>query len=182
MHAGPSVDGAGRASTVPVAASACAIRHRSVRGRARASPPAADPLACAHRPPGRRGEASASLLFGLLISLRRDKFVPPRRAPDRHILNDTRGCGLQASYIAARTHAHAFRAHDRPPARCNIDKYTFVCAAVPYAALKPAAWPTHLSSGSRAEGCLGLGRAAARAPRRPDRPCRALPLQATCGS
>jgi hypothetical protein len=126
-HADPSVDGAGRArqhrASMIVAASACAIRHRSVRGRARASPPAADPLACAHRPPGRRGEASASLLFGLLISLRRDKFVPPRRAPDRHILNDTRGCGLQASYIAARTHAHASRApfaHTTDPPRGAI--------------------------------------------------------------
>jgi hypothetical protein len=36
-HAGPSVDGAGRASTVPVAALACAVRQ----GRARAPPPAA---------------------------------------------------------------------------------------------------------------------------------------------
>ena len=38
-HAGPSVDGAGRASTVPVAALACAVRQ----GRARAPPPAAPP-------------------------------------------------------------------------------------------------------------------------------------------
>ena len=39
VRAQPSVDGSGRASTVPVAASACAARQ----GRARAAPPAAPP-------------------------------------------------------------------------------------------------------------------------------------------